>query len=76
MERILPPTHSCLLLKGGAVAGGPCAAELGVYGLFLGDGRTQALNVGAGHLLRAKMADVDEGGVVAGFAALSSPVLY
>lgn len=34
------------------------------------------LNEQAGHLLRAKLADVDEGGVCAGFAVLSSPVLY
>ena len=34
------------------------------------------LNEQAGHLLRAKLADVDEGGVCAGFAVLSSPVLF
>lgn len=63
-------------MKEGEVAAGLCAAELGVYGFFLGNGTTTELNFGAGHLLRAKMADVNEGGVVAGFAALSSPALF
>jgi len=76
MERIVPPTFPCLLMKEGEVAAGLCAAELGVYGFFLGNGTTTELNFGAGHLLRAKMADVNEGGVVAGFAALSSPALF
>ena len=53
-----------------------CISELGVYGVFLGDGRQVLLNKQAGHLLRTKLADVDEGGVCAGFAVLSSPVLY
>ena len=41
-----------------------------------GDGRQVLLNEQAGHLLRAKLAEVDEGGVCAGFAVLSSPVLF
>ena len=40
------------------------------------NGRQVLLNEQAGHLLRAKLADVDEGGVCAGFAVLSSPVLF
>ena len=55
---------------------GECAAELGVYGVFLGDGQRTVLNRAAGHLLRVKQASVNEGGVVAGFAALSSPLLF
>ena len=76
MERIRPPTHALPLMRNGALDGGACIAELGVYGVFLGDGRQVLLNAQAGHLLRAKLADVDEGGVCAGFAVLSSPVLF
>ena len=100
MERIRPPTHALPLMRDGVLDGGECIAELGVFGVFLGDGRqvlltrtpTQLysnpssnphpnggqvlLNEQAGHLLRAKLADVDEGGVCAGFAVLSSPVLF
>jgi len=44
--------------------------------VFLGDGQRVLLNQMAGHLLRVKIATVNEGGVVAGYAALGSPVLY
>jgi len=76
MERIVPPVADALLMKGGVVEGGKCACELGVYGVFLGDGQRVLLNQMAGHLLRVKIATVNEGGVVAGYAALGSPVLY
>jgi len=76
MERIQPPTHTLPLMRDGVLDGGECIAELGVFGVFLGDGRQVLLNKQAGNLLRAKLADVDEGGVCAGFAVLSSPVLF
>ncbi|EOD22341.1 glutathione synthetase [Emiliania huxleyi CCMP1516] len=76
MERIRPPTAPAVLMKGGQLVAGECAAELGVYGVFLGDGQRTVLNRAAGHLLRVKQASVNEGGVVAGFAALSSPLLF
>ena len=76
MERIRPPSHPSPLMRGGELDGGPCTCELGVYGVFLGDGRRILLNEPAGHLLRVKLVGVDEGGVCAGFAVLSSPALY
>ena len=76
MERISPPTHALPLMRNGVLDGGECIAELGIFGVFLGDGRQVLLNEQAGHLLRAKLAEVDEGGVCAGFAVLSSPVLF
>jgi len=76
MERIRPPTSSVPLMRDGELDGGPCTCELGVYGVFLGDGRRVLLNQPAGHLLRVKLDGVNEGGVCAGFAVLSSPVLY
>ena len=54
----------------------PFSSELGVFGVFLGDGQRTLLNEEAGHLLRVKLDGVDEGGVCAGFACLSSPALY
>lgn len=39
MERILPPTHAMPLMRDGLLDGGECISELGVYGVFLGDGR-------------------------------------
>ena len=54
----------------------PSIYELGVYGVFLGDGAsTPLLNTCAGYLLRTKPDGVDEGGVAAGFSVLSSVML-
>lgn len=76
MERIWPSSAMLPLMRGGELDGGACTCELGIYGVFLGDGRRVLLNSQAGHLLRAKLEGVDEGGVCAGFAVLSSPVLF
>jgi hypothetical protein len=62
-------------MREGALDGGACTCELGVYGAHLSDGTTTYVDEAAGHLLRVKLHGVDEGGVCAGFAVLSSPVL-
>jgi len=49
--------------------------ELGVFGLYLGGSGDVLVNKAAGHLLRTKATGTDEGGVAAGFAVLSSPLL-
>lgn len=78
MGLIRPPLVESLLVREGAVERLPCLYELGIYGVYLGDssqtGKT-LLNVSCGHLLRTKPATSDEGGVAAGFAVLSSPLL-
>ena len=56
------------------MAEGETVVELGVYGVFVGNGSKQ-LNESAGHLLRSKLTGTDEGGVAAGYACLSSPLL-
>ena len=53
---------------------GETIVELGIYGIFVGNG-ARPLNESAGHLLRAKFSGTDEGGVAAGYACLSSPLL-
>ena len=68
-------------MREGALDGGACTCELGVYGVHLSDGSgalhdgEEEIDDAAGHLLRGKLDGVDEGGVCAGFAVLSSPVL-
>ena len=76
MERIVPSTAPMPMMREGELDGGECTCELGVYGCHLADGSGAALlDEAAGHLLRVKLHGVDEGGVCAGFAVLSSPVL-
>ena len=75
MERIVPSTAPMPMMREGSLDGGPSTCELGVYGVHLSDGDVTLVDEAAGHLLRVKLAGVDEGGVCAGFAVLSSPVL-
>jgi hypothetical protein len=45
------------------------------YGLCCSDGKRTFHNTGCGNLLRTKIANVNEGGVFAGFAVFDSPML-
>jgi glutathione synthase len=77
MERLFPPQQRAILLRSGLVEGsGDSISELGCFGTIVvaPDGTVQH-NQYAGFLLRTKFSNVDEGGVNAGFATLSSPYL-
>jgi len=76
MELIRPRPRQLALARKNEVTLGQAVCELGVYSVFLGGGgQPPLLNEVAGHLLRAKLLGTDEGGVAAGFAVLSSPLL-
>ena len=62
-------------MRGGVATDADAVSELGVYGVLLSRGDDVLMNVAAGHLLRTKPADADEGGVASGFAVLDSPFL-
>jgi len=63
------------MMRDGQVEVGEALSELGVFGVFVGDGQTVLLNDFAGQLLRTKLEGVDEGGVAAGYACLDSLLL-
>jgi len=75
MEKICPPAVSGTLMRSLVSTSGDCICELGVYGIYVGHGPSASLNESAGHLLRKKILGTDEGGVAAGYAYLSSPLL-
>ena len=76
MQRIFPKPQTTAFLRKGELLILPSISELGVYGVFLGDGSSKPLlNSCAGYLLRTKPDGVDEGGVAAGFSVLSSVIL-
>lgn len=75
MERIWPAPAPAIFVKAGVPTAVSAVSELGIYGVFLGDGTRVLLDGAAGHLLRTKAVGTDEGGVAAGFAVLNSPVL-
>jgi len=84
MQRIQPPTFAATLVKGGKaiLRDAESVCELGVFSVSLREyssntrkqGRVIMDTVG-GHILRTKGAKTDEGGVAAGYAFLSSPLL-
>ena len=75
MQRIQPRRARSALVRDGIVSVGPAASELGVYSTLLSARQGNILlNRAAGHLVRTKFDGVDEGGVAAGFAVLSSPL--
>ena len=75
MQRVLPKRQQAVLVRGGQPLVGPAVSELGVYSALLtSKSGALVLNKAAGHLVRTKLDGVDEGGVAAGFAVLSSPL--
>ena len=64
-----------MLVRDGAATVGASISELGIYSTLLSTKEGKVLrNRAAGHLVRSKLEGVDEGGVAAGFAVLSSPL--
>ena len=75
MERLHPVSHNAVLLVDHQAQSLRCVSELGRYGVLLAKGNeVLRLNEDAGYLVRTKGAEVDEGGVSAGYACLNSLV--
>ena len=85
MDRIVPPPSPIHILREGEITDTMGVCELGIYGLFLryeqsiltkvSNGEEVIQNSPGGHLLRTKIAAVEDGGVAAGVAVLDSPYL-
>ncbi|CCG82387.1 Putative uncharacterized protein [Taphrina deformans PYCC 5710] len=77
MELIEPPEAHNAILRTGQIFPASVVSELGIYGAILWDSKSGDVwhNEEAGHLLRTKSKDTDEGGVAAGFACIDSPWL-
>lgn len=74
MEKIEPePFGNCLLRPGCPVRVVPCVSELGIFGVYVRQGKTLVMNKHVGHLLRTKANEHADGGVVAGVAVLDNP---
>ncbi len=82
MELIEPPALRNSIFRMGKVTSGGVIGELGVYGVCLwrhSRGEREELKIlenwEAGHLLRTKGRESEEGGVAAGFGAVDSACL-
>ena len=80
MEMIRPPVRKNVILRNGNTEAGEVICELGIFGVCLWKKGTSGniklmQNHEAGHLLRTKGSESEEGGVAAGFGAVDSPAL-
>ncbi|KAF6088073.1 glutathione synthetase [Phyllostomus discolor] len=74
MEKIEPePFGNCLLRPGSPVRVSQCISELGIFGVYVRQGKTLVMNRHVGHLLRTKATEHADGGVAAGVAVLDNP---
>lgn len=76
MERIKPPPiQNYIICRDERAKFCQLVSELGIFGVILGNKDNILQNYEAGHLLRSKQVDSDEGGIAAGFGALDTPFL-
>eukprot|EP01091_Cochliopodium_minus_P002614 TRINITY_DN1245_c0_g1_i3.p1 TRINITY_DN1245_c0_g1~~TRINITY_DN1245_c0_g1_i3.p1 ORF type:complete len:529 (-),score=133.51 TRINITY_DN1245_c0_g1_i3:59-1450(-) len=75
MGLIKPRPFTSFLLKESQYNQSPSTSELGIYSVYLHDGKQELLNKSAGFLFRTKMSHVKESGIAAGFGALDSVYL-
>lgn len=74
MDLIVPPSHTSFMVREGVVFEKETCSELGIFGIYLKDANS-LINESAGHLLRTKDKELDEGGVSIGSSVIDSPYL-
>ena len=72
MKRIEAETTESLLVVQEQAQYHQCISELGIFGLLRAQSGDLRINMPVGHLVRTKASNVNEGGVVAGYAGLNS----
>ncbi|XP_068453819.1 glutathione synthetase-like [Clinocottus analis] len=76
MDKIHPtPVQNYLLRRDAPLKVSNCLSELGVFGAYVRHGKDMVMNECAGHLLRTKSSEHEDGGVAAGVAVLDNPLL-
>lgn len=70
-----PVENVSFVRNGGVLATGRGVQELGLYGVYLGDGRTEEIARCVGYLVRTKPEDEADGGVCKGVAVVDAVVL-
>ncbi|XP_067163818.1 glutathione synthetase isoform X1 [Apteryx mantelli] len=76
MDKIKPqPSKNYLLRAHSPLTVSECISELGIFGVYVRQGKEMVMNKSAGHLLRTKAVEHADGGVAAGVAVLDTPYL-
>ncbi|XP_030388871.1 glutathione synthetase isoform X2 [Gopherus evgoodei] len=74
MDKITPRTSMNYLLRAHSpLKISECVSELGVFGVYVRQGKDIVVNKHVGHLLRTKAIEHADGGVAAGVAVLDTP---
>ncbi|XP_044841377.1 glutathione synthetase isoform X2 [Mauremys mutica] len=74
MDKITPQTSMNYLLRAHSpLKISECVSELGVFGIYVRQGKDIVVNKHVGHLLRTKAIEHADGGVAAGVAVLDTP---
>ncbi|CAL4081025.1 unnamed protein product, partial [Meganyctiphanes norvegica] len=77
MDRIQPPLQNNYVVRPREpVRLVETVSELGIFGVCIGTAEKIVVNKFAGHMLRTKLSNVNEGGVAAGLGALDSVFLF
>ncbi|KAF7646405.1 hypothetical protein LDENG_00188240 [Lucifuga dentata] len=76
MDKINPTSvQNYLLRRDAPLQISSCLSELGVFGVYVRQGKDMVMNENVGHLLRTKSSEHADGGVAAGVAVLDNPLL-
>ncbi|XP_074868179.1 glutathione synthetase [Carettochelys insculpta] len=76
MDKIVPqPSMNYLLRAQSPLKISECISELGVFGVYVRQGKDIVVNKHVGHLLRTKAVEHADGGVAAGVAVLDTPYI-
>ncbi|XP_068005873.1 glutathione synthetase [Melanerpes formicivorus] len=76
MDKIKPqPALNYLLRAHSPLRLSECISELGIFGVYVRQGKEMVMNTAPGHLLRTKAVEHADGGVAAGVAVLDTPYL-
>jgi glutathione synthase len=75
MEKIKPPEYETMIIKNDEMVIEKVVSEFSVYGVILSDDSKYYLNKSVGFLVRSKEASQNEGGIMAGVAAVDIPFL-
>jgi glutathione synthetase len=72
MKKITPQPFRSSFVRKGDIISGECVSEVGTYGICLCNDKEIEFNEYAGYLVRTKLANVTDGGIISGNAALDS----
>ncbi|VDP05070.1 unnamed protein product [Soboliphyme baturini] len=77
MDRVFPLEHRNIIVRSetGEIVPRRVVSELGIFGCMIGDDKNILWQLNKGHLLRTKLFETNEGGVIVGASALDSPYL-